>query len=109
MRTVAICGATGGIGQALVHAYAEPGTRLLLAGRNSDVLKKLQQDCRAEGLEVDIEAFDIRDTVSVTRWCQKAVDCQTTRLILAAGVSASVEAVRLSDGRTVYWPETTSD
>ncbi len=109
MKTVAICGATGGIGQALARAYAQPGTRLLLAGRNQDVLRALQGALSSDDVVVEIDAFDMRDTVRVEAWCQRAAALGTARLILAAGVSASVEGVRQPDGGMMYLPESTPD
>lgn len=109
MKTVAICGATGGIGQALARAYALPGTRLLLAGRNQDVLRALQGALSSDDVVVEIDAFDMRDTVRVEEWCQRAAALGTTRLILAAGVSSSVEGVRLPDGAMMYLPEPMRD
>lgn len=108
MRTVAICGATGGIGQALVRVYAEPGTRLLLAGRKLDILTKLQREVGTPEVVVEIDVFDIRNTEDVIQWCQKAVSYGATRLVLAAGVSASVEFFRRED-ESWYLPEPIMD
>lgn len=109
MKTIAICGATGGIGQALARVYARSGTRLLLAGRNCAVLEELRNTLSAEDIVVETDAFDIRDTVPLVNWCRKAATLGATRFILAAGVSASVEPLHLDDGAMVYLPETTQD
>ena len=91
MKTVAIAGATGGIGQALARVYAGEDSRLLLAGRRLDVLTDQKRLLERMGATVEIDAFDMRDIEAVVRWCQKAVSLNATRVILAAGVSASVE------------------
>ena len=109
MKTIAICGSTGGIGQALARAYADSETRLLLAGRNQEVLTALQKELVAKKAQVEIDIFDVRDTERVRDWCQKAVNHGTTRLILAAGVSASVECVEQSNGERLYLPEALED
>ena len=62
------------------------------------------------GATVEIDAFDMRDTEAVVRWCQKAVSLNATRVILAAGVSASVEPALGRDGAVAYYlPEAMTD
>lgn len=85
MKTVAIAGATGGIGQALARVYAGEDSRLLLAGRRLDVLTDQKRLLERMGATVEIDAFDMRDIEAVVRWCQKAVSLNATRVILAAG------------------------
>ncbi len=110
MKTVAIAGATGGIGQALARVYAGEGSRLLLAGRRLDVLTDQKRLLERMGATVEIDAFDMRDTEAIVRWCQKAVSLNATRVILAAGVSASVEPVLGRDGAAAYYlPEAMKD
>lgn len=110
MKTVAIAGATGGIGQALARVYAGEDSRLLLAGRRLDVLTDQKRLLERMGATVEIDAFDMRDTEAVVRWCQKAVSLNATRVILAAGVSASVEPALGRDGAVVYYlPEAMTD
>ncbi len=94
-RIVAICGATGGIGEALVDVYAAPGTELLLAGRRTEALARLKSAAEAKGAVVRTAAFDLRDRASLESWCEEAARCGTDTLILGAGVSASVEGRRV--------------
>lgn len=112
-RIVAICGATGGIGEALVDVYAAPGTKLLLTGRRTDVLARLKTKAEAKGAVVRTAAFDLRDRSVLAAWCEKAARLGTDTLILGAGVSASVEGVR-SEGAsgerdTLWLPEKNDD
>lgn len=96
-RIVAICGATGGIGEALVDVYAAPGTELLLAGRRTEALARLKFAAEAKGAVVRTAAFDLRDRVALEAWCEEAARCGTDILILGAGVSASVEGRRIGE------------
>ena len=94
-RIVAICGATGGIGEALVDVYAAPGTELLLAGRRTEALARLKAAAEAKGAVVRTAAFDLRDRSSLEAWCEEVARHGTDTLILGAGVSASVEGRRV--------------
>ncbi len=98
-RVVAICGATGGIGEALFRAYAEEGVHLLLAGRRKDVLSRLQQEAESLGALAETDAFDIRDRSALEAWALKAAIQGAERLILCSGISASVEPLELSQRR----------
>lgn len=110
-RIVAICGATGGIGEALVDVYAAPGTELLLAGRRTDALERLKTVAQAKGATVRTAAFDLRDRAMLEAWCEDAARLGTDTLILGAGVSASVEGVERDseDGETLWLPEKNDD
>lgn len=55
MPTALITGATAGIGEACVHAFADSGWKVVATGRREDRLAKLQRD------NVHTLAFDIRD------------------------------------------------
>lgn len=94
-RIVAICGATGGIGEALVDVYAAPGTELLLAGRRTEALARLKTAAAAKGAVVRTAAFDLRDLAAFVAWCEEAARLGADTLILGAGVSASVEGRRV--------------
>lgn len=110
VKIVAISGATGGIGRALARAYAKPGVMLLLAGRRLDVLTDTKAFCERLGAKVEIDAYDVRDEAATVRWCRKAAALGAVRLILAAGVSASVEEVRNhADEAAYYLPERMDD
>ena len=55
MPTALITGATAGIGEACVHAFADAGWKVVATGRREDRLEKLKRE------NVHTLAFDIRD------------------------------------------------
>jgi short-subunit dehydrogenase len=59
--TVLITGATGGIGAALAHSYAQPGRTLILHGRDAARLAFLSRECEMRGAQVRGVTFDLRD------------------------------------------------
>ncbi|MHA6718894.1 SDR family NAD(P)-dependent oxidoreductase [Sphingomonas sp. RS6] len=58
MPTVLITGATAGIGEAAVHAFADAGWHVVATGRRAERLAKLA------GERVHTLAFDVRDTAA---------------------------------------------
>lgn len=59
MTRIVITGATGAIGQALAAVYARPGNRLILHGRQRDVLETLADTCRGAGAEVELSQVEL--------------------------------------------------
>lgn len=59
MKTVFITGATAGIGEAAVHAFANAGWKVVATGRRADRLEALAAAVEPE--RVHILAFDVRD------------------------------------------------
>jgi len=66
-QTVWITGASAGIGEALAHAFAEAGARLVLSARRAEALEEVAVACRQEGgpehvvLPLDLAAPDTFD------------------------------------------------
>ena len=90
-RTVLITGATGGIGSALVKVYAEPGNTLILQGRNTVRLAKLEILCEAQGTRVLTRKLDVRDHDAFSTWLREI--CQQEKidlLIVNAGVNTNI-------------------
>ncbi|HKF63957.1 MAG TPA: SDR family NAD(P)-dependent oxidoreductase, partial [Dongiaceae bacterium] len=52
-RSIVITGASSGLGSALAEAYAAPGIRLALTGRNGERLAAVAAACRRAGAEVE--------------------------------------------------------
>lgn len=91
-RKVAITGASGGIGAALLKAYAAPGTAIHACARNRDQLEKNAQAARLFGAEVVCETFDVRDDAKLIDWIDHVTgDGDLDVLLINQGVSASYE------------------
>jgi capsular polysaccharide export protein len=60
-RTIAITGASSGVGLALARAYAAPGVHLCLIGHSAEGLDRAAQDCRMRGALVDAAPVDSGD------------------------------------------------
>jgi len=72
-RAILITGASRGIGEALARAYAAPGVRLALTGRNPERLETCAAACRGSGAEVRMAVLDVADTPALAAWVE-AVD-----------------------------------
>jgi len=59
--TVAITGASSGIGAALARCYARPGVHLVLMGRNSVRLAEVARLCRGQGATSQETTLDVSD------------------------------------------------
>jgi short-subunit dehydrogenase len=89
--SVAISGASGGIGAALAEACAAPGVTLALSGRDGPRLDGVAERCRARGAEVHVTRFDITDQEAARRWIAEADARRPLDLVIAnAGVSSSL-------------------
>ncbi|MDF2115336.1 SDR family NAD(P)-dependent oxidoreductase [Roseiarcaceae bacterium H3SJ34-1] len=84
---IAITGAGGGIGAALALAYAKPGARLSLSGRNLDRLEQTAGLCRQRGAQVDVGQCDVTDAQAMQGWIDRIeVEQQVDILIANAGI-----------------------
>lgn len=85
--TVAITGASSGIGRALAMEYAACGAVLGLLGRDTGRLEATAAICRDRGATVETSALDVRDSVAVAAWLQ-AFDARNAvdLLIANAGI-----------------------
>lgn len=60
-RHILITGASGGLGATLAEAYAEPGARLTLWGRDEARLDRTAALCREKGAETTTLSLDVRE------------------------------------------------
>lgn len=88
-QSILITGASSGLGSALALAYAAPGRRLALGGRDLARLETVAADCRARGAAVTVVRCDVADRDAMRRWIETADDEAPLDLVIAnAGVSA---------------------
>lgn len=68
--SVLITGASSGIGAALALAYAEPGRRLALTGRDPQRLAAVAEQCRQAGAAVITREIDVTDRDTLEAWIE---------------------------------------
>jgi short-subunit dehydrogenase len=88
-RSILITGASSGIGAALARAYAAPGVRLNLNGRDAGRLARISADCRAAGAKVEEAIIDVVDRAAMAQWLESVDSQSPLDLVIAnAGISA---------------------
>jgi short-subunit dehydrogenase len=88
---VLITGASSGIGAALARAYAAPGMRLALFGRDEGRARAVAEDCRAKGALVACVLVDVTDSEAMADAVGLVDDAHPLDLVIAnAGVSGAV-------------------
>ena len=73
-KIVLITGATSGIGLACAKKFAENGDRLILTGRNEQILAEIQKELTAKGTQVITLAFDVRDRQKAKQFIDELSD-----------------------------------
>lgn len=87
-RHILITGASSGIGEALALAYAAPGARLVLGGRNPQRLADVAARCEAAGAKVETASTDVQDMAGMAEWIDAVDGASPLDLVIAnAGVS----------------------
>lgn len=100
MRHIVISGASRGLGAALAHGFAAPGTRLFLTARSAEALAKVAAFCRVAGAEVEILACDIRDQASLAPALLAFDDGAPVDLIIANAGTSSGSSLEGEPGRS---------
>jgi short-subunit dehydrogenase len=93
--TVLITGASGAIGSALARAYATPGRRLVLHGRNAARLESLAQECESRGAHTETRMLDVRDTAALTTWLDATA--RSVPVDLAIANAGAIHVLRPGD------------
>jgi len=88
IRTILITGASSGIGQALAEAYAAPGTRLLLTGRDAARIANVAAACTAKGASVETSTVPVTDAEAFKAQVLAWDDAAPIDIVIAnAGIS----------------------
>ncbi|WP_158809853.1 SDR family oxidoreductase [Beijerinckia sp. L45] len=97
-RSILITGASSGIGRALALAYAAPGVRLALLGRDASRLAAVAEAARAKGAVVEAGTVDVRDRLAMASWIEAADIFQPFDLAIAnAGITTGLAPGALTE------------
>jgi 3-hydroxy acid dehydrogenase / malonic semialdehyde reductase len=103
---VFITGASSGIGRSCAYKFAEAGARLILIARRKERLEKLAAELKKQfKTESYIDALDIRDRHTVTKFAQKLpVEWQDIDILINnAGLSRGLQ--KIHEGQFEDWEE----
>lgn len=96
--TILITGASSGIGEALVKAYADSSNSLVLVGRNEEKLQALCDACHLAGAQATYYVADFEYPHQVLMVAEKiATKHQVNLLISNAGVTNSTAEGQIED------------
>jgi short-subunit dehydrogenase len=99
VQSVAITGASSGLGASLAKAYAAPGVTLGLIGRAEARLAATADACRAAGATVRTGVLDVTDAPALGRWLlEHDAGAPLDLLIANAGISAGPAPQASSEG-----------
>lgn len=90
--SIAITGASGGLGRALALAYGRPGAVLGLSGRDEARLEATAADCRSLGATVVTATVDVRDAAAMEHWLDEFDAAHPIDLLIANAGAASTLA-----------------
>ena len=89
-RHVLVTGASSGIGAALALAYAAPGVRLAIFGRDESRAREVAEACRAKGAMVAVILVDVTDQEAMADAVALVDDAHPVDLAIAnAGVAGA--------------------
>lgn len=73
-KVVWITGASSGIGEALVYAFAKQGALLVLSARRAEELERVKNNCERNKNKILVLPFDLKDTSHIQTLTQKIID-----------------------------------
>lgn len=86
-KTIAITGASRGLGAALAREYAAPGIRLCLAARSLERLEDVAGQCQKLGAEVSCKQVDVTRHEQTSTWIEEIEQSSPIDLLIAnAGI-----------------------
>ncbi len=92
LRHVLVTGASSGLGRALAEAYAAPGRRLTLCGRDGGRLGEVASAVAGRGGEARTVVADVRDRAAMRAAIDAADDERPLDLVVAnAGIAAGAD------------------
>lgn len=93
-QSVAITGASAGLGKSLALEYAKEGRTLFLAARNQERLEEVAYLCKDKGAEVHIRSLDVCKAEDVEQWIADCASEKPLNLVIAnAGIMHSHDEV----------------
>ncbi len=72
-QVVWITGASSGIGEALVYAFAERGAQLIISSRNKPDLEKVKSNCKVPAEKILVLAFDLSEPETIAAKSREAM------------------------------------
>lgn len=72
-KVVWITGASSGIGEALVHEFANKGSKLIISSRRTEELQRIKNNLKLPDADVLILPLDLADTSNVDELTQKVI------------------------------------
>lgn len=97
-RSILITGASSGIGRGLASAFAAPGIRLALIGRDETRLAQVSEAARAKGAEVETGTVDVRDRQAMAEWIVARDIAHPFDLVIAnAGITTGLGPDQLTE------------
>lgn len=96
-KVVWITGASSGIGEALVYAYSEMGTKLIISSRNRDELFRVKNGCKNK-INVHVLSLDLEQTDTLPDKAAEAIRIfgKIDLLINSGGISQRSLALETS-------------
>ncbi|MBI1208239.1 MAG: SDR family NAD(P)-dependent oxidoreductase [Azospirillum sp.] len=109
-KTIVITGASSGLGAALARAYAAPGIRLALTGRDAGRLAAVAAACRGAGAETRTGVLDLRQRADIADWLVGIDEWSPVDLVVAnAGISLGTASGKEGEARVRAVFETNLD